>query len=195
MQEETEPQPSLSEEEGTATPAPPRQVVTTDEELKRLHNEAMEYKNKYLRLLAENENTKKRWEKERQEFAKRSKELIITDFLHPIDSLESALGFAKEMSEEVSNWALGFKMILTQLKDVLVNHGVVAIQSKGKLFDPHMHEAIEVVDAEDVPAGTVLEEFVRGYRMGDRVIRPARVKVAKAKETSQETYCNQECTE
>lgn len=193
MQEETDPQPALSEE--GAAPTPPKQIITTDEELKRLHNEAMEYKNKYLRLLAENENTKKRWEKERQEFAKRSKELIITDFLHPIDSLESALGFAKEMSEEVSNWALGFKMILTQLKDVLVNHGVVAIQSKGKLFDPHMHEAIEVVDSEDVPAGTILEEFVRGYRMGDRVIRPARVKVAKTKETMQQNACNQECTE
>lgn len=202
-----EAEPSLNTDETDqqeAQPAAPshiKQVVTTDEELKRLHNEAIEYKNKYLRLLADGENAKKRIEKERQEFARRTVESIITDFLHPIDSLESALNFAREMSEEVSNWALGFKMILAQLKDVLVNHGVVAIQAKGARFDPHLHEAIEMVETDAYPPGTIVEEYVRGYRMGDRTIRPSRVKVAKSKTEIEDSkncsdeHLNQECAE
>lgn len=174
------------EEETLSPPSHPKQVVTTDEELKRLHHEAMDYKNKYLHLLADGENARKRLERERHEFARKKVETIIADFLHPIDSLESALGFAKEMSEEVSNWALGFKMILAQFKDVLLSQGVVAIQSKGLMFDPHVHEAIEMIETTAHPAGMIVEECIRGYKMGDRTIRPARVKVAKQKNQNEE---------
>ena len=83
------------------------------------------------------------------------------------------------MSEDVKHWALGFQMILSQFKDVLASNGIKAFDSKGSAFDPHSQEAIEMIDTTEFPPGTVVEECVRGYRMGDRVIRPARVKVAK----------------
>lgn len=158
----------------------PKQVMISDVELKKLHHELMEYKDKYLRGLAESENARKRLQKERQEMTRYAVENLIIDFLHPLDNLENALRFAQDMSDEVKNWAFGFQMILAQFKDVLASNGVVAVDSQGKTFDPHTHEAIEVVETEDYPPGMIVEESVRGYKMGDRVIRPARVKVSKS---------------
>jgi molecular chaperone GrpE len=79
----------------------------------------------------------------------------------------------------VKHWAIGFQMILSQFKDVLTNQGVTPFTSEGASFDPHLHEAVETVATEDYPPGTVVQESLRGYKMGDRVIRPARVKVSK----------------
>jgi len=73
-------------------------------------------------------------------------------------------------------------MILQQFKDVLSSNGVSPIQALGKHFDPHLHEAIEMVDSPDVEAGTVVQESAKGYKMGDRVIRPSRVKVSRSQE-------------
>lgn len=158
----------------------PRTISITDDELRAIKEEALTYKDKYLRLLAETENTKKRVQKEREETTRYAIESIAVDFLHPLDNLENALQFAKEMSEEVKNWAIGFQMILNQFKDALTDNGISPFPSKGNPFDPHLHEAIEAVDSDEAP-GTVVEECIKGYKMGDRVIRPARVKVAKSK--------------
>jgi molecular chaperone GrpE len=72
-------------------------------------------------------------------------------------------------------------MILGQFKDVLSNNGVIPFNSTGTHFDPHKHEAIETLVSNDYAPGTVVSESVRGYKMGDRIIRPARVTVAKQK--------------
>lgn len=176
---------SLKEQDDVAfdsAPANPKQVLVTDEELKVLQKEMLEYKDKYLRLLADAENSRKRLQKERQEISRYAIENLIVDFLRPLDNLENALRFAQEMSDEVRNWAFGFQMILTQFKDVLAQHGVIPFDSVGKPFNPHEHEAVEMVESTTQPAGIVIEENVRGYRMGDRTIRAARVKVAKAPE-------------
>lgn len=177
-------EPSLPSDENEAFESAtvnPKQVMVTDEELRSLRREIIEYKDKYLRLLADAENARKRLQKERQEISRYAIENIVVDFLHPIDNLENALRFAQDMSEEVRNWAIGFQMILTQFKDILAQNGVVSFESVGRPFDPHLHEAIEMVESDD-PPGTIIEIFVRGYKMGDRTIRPARVKVAKANE-------------
>lgn len=168
--------------EGDFEPAPtnPKMVTVTDEELKNLQKELLDYKDKYLRLLADADNARKRLQKERQELTKYAVEGIIVDFLRPLDNLENALKYAQDMSEEVKNWAFGFQMILSQFKDVLSENGVASINSLGSHFDPHLHEAVETVETSDKPAGTIIEEYVRGYKMGDRTIRPARVKVSKA---------------
>lgn len=158
----------------------PCPVTITDIELEKLQQEASEYKDKYLRLLAETENTRKRLQKERQELIQYALQNVIVDFLHPIDHLENALGFTQQASDEVKHWAVGFQMILGQFKDVLSNNGVVPFTSKGELFDHHRHEAVETITTDEVPPGTVVEESIRGYKMGDKTIRPARVKVAKA---------------
>ena len=65
-----------------------------------------------------------------------------------------------------SHWGLGFQMILAQLKDVLTNNNVVLIESKGKPFDHNVHEAVETVETNDYPPGTIVEEFIKGYKRG-----------------------------
>jgi molecular chaperone GrpE len=175
--------PEEQEEEvfGSAA-ANPKQVLITDEELRTLQKEILEYKDKYLRLLADAENARKRLQKERQEISRYAVENLIVDFLRPLDNLENALRFAQDMSDEVKNWAFGFQMILTQFKDVLAQHGVIPFDSVGRAFNPHDHEAIEMVETTMQPPGIIIEESVRGYKMGDRIIRVPRVKVSKAPE-------------
>lgn len=160
-------------------PLQPKQIQISDVDLKKLQHELMEYKDKYLRLLAEQENMRKRQQKEKLDQMRFATENLVIDFLRPIDNLENALAFAKDMSEEVKNWALGFQMILTQFKDVLVNNGVKPFESQGKVFDPHLHEAVEITETDDHPAGFVIKEFIKGYDMNGRTIRPARVEVSK----------------
>lgn len=158
----------------------PKPVTITDIELETVQKEAQEYKDKYLRELAETENTRKRLQKERQELVQYALQNLIVDFLSPIDHMENALGFTQQAPDEVKHWAVGFQMILGQFKDVLSNNGVVPFTSKGEQFDHHRHEAVEAVETSEVLPGTVVEESIRGYKMGDKTIRPARVKVAKA---------------
>ncbi len=144
--------------------------------------EVPNYKDKYLRLLAEAENTRRRLQKEKQDTMRVAIDHVLTDILEPLDHLENALKFADQMSGEVKNWAIGFQMILTQFKDVLTAHGVAPFVSEGQPFDPSKHEAVELEETDQVADGTILKEFVKGYQSGDRIIRVARVKVAKNKE-------------
>nr|NGX46469.1 Protein GrpE [Chlamydiota bacterium] len=113
----------------------PEEVVPEEEE---------DFKSKYLRLLAEMENTRKRMQKERQEMTRFAIENVLSELLAPMDTFENALGFAEQMSEETRNWATGFQMILSQFKDLLHGHGVVAFSAMGEQFDPHRHDAVEV---------------------------------------------------
>ncbi len=163
------------EKEPITTPAPESQKtkVTPEDELK-------EYKEKYLRLLAEIDNTRKRMQKEKQEMTRFAVDNVIAEILGPIDSLENALQFTKALSDEMRNWAQGFLMILGQFKDVLANHGVTAFHSEGMPFNPQMHHAIETEVTTEKPEGTILKEYIKGYRSGDHTIRPASVKVAVA---------------
>jgi molecular chaperone GrpE len=142
--------------------------------------EALEYKEKYLRLLAESENMRKRLQKEKQEMTAFAAERLMSEFLQPIDHMENALKYTELMSDEVKHWGLGFQMILTQFKDVLAMNGVHPFSSKGNPFDPHFHEAVETEERQGTESGIVIEEFAKGYKMGDKIIRPARVKVSKA---------------
>ena len=158
----------------------PRQIFISDEELKELQRELLEYKDKYLRLLADGENVRKRMQKERQEIIRHATESLIIDFLSPIDNFENALRFAQDMSEEVRNWAFGFQMILAQFKDILAQNGVTPFEAIGKPFNPHDHEAIEMEETIKEPPGTVIRVNLKGYKMGDRTIRATRVTVAKS---------------
>jgi molecular chaperone GrpE len=151
-----------------------------EKKIQKLEEELKEYKDKYLRVLAEMENARKRLQKEKQDMIRFASENVIADILGPLDNLEQALSFAQNMSEEIRKWAMGFQMIVAQFKDVLQNHGVVPFNSEGTPFDPHKHEAVETEETDKQPEGTVIQEFVKGYKSGDRTIRPARVKVAKA---------------
>ncbi len=176
-----------AEQEPQAETAQPEAAKPKAEnEIEKLKKECSEYKDKYLRQLAESENMRKRLQKERQDISQYATESVIVDFLNPIDHMENALKFTEQMSNEVKHWAIGFNMILTQFKDALANNGVKPFESVGKKFDPHLHEAIEMVATDQYAPGIVVEESVRGYKMGDRIIRAARVKVSKAVQAPKE---------
>lgn len=184
-----EPQPTNGQQpQKNKEPAPePKSVTISDIELEQIKRESSEYKDKYLRSIAEAENLRKRLHKERHDMTQLAVQSVMTDFLNPIDHLENALSFTSNMSEEVKNWATGFKMILNQLKDVLASNDVHPFKSVGMPFDPHNHEAVEMVETSEYPPGTVIAESIRGYKMGSKTIRPARVKVSKAPGTSDKT--------
>jgi len=154
-----------------------------DEELKEpLTEEApteAEFKNKYFRTLAEMENLRKRLHQEKQETIAYAIDNMLTEFLAPLDSFESALAYADNLSPELKNWAQGFKMIANQFKEVLENHGIRPYESVGKRFDPHLHDGVETMETTDHDEDTVIAEVVKGYRRGDRILRVAKVKVAK----------------
>ena len=137
------------------------------------------WKDKYLRALAEQENMRKRIQKEKHEMVSFGIENAIAEFLGAIDNFENAMRFAENGSKEVKNWAIGFEMILSQFKEVLHNHGIVSFHSEGNTFDPEFHEAVEIVETTEHPSGTIMHEFTKGYKSSTRTIRPARVKVAK----------------
>ena len=167
MTEETTPNPT--------TPSTPEAEKAPD-----LQQQVSEWKDKYFRALAEVENTRKRLTKEKLESQGFAIQNVVVDFLQPFDHFEQALKAAEQASGEVKHWAMGFEMILQQMKQVLADHGVQALDSLNHPFDPHQHEAIETEETPEVPAGMVVQEFIRGYKMGNRVIRPARVKVSVA---------------
>jgi molecular chaperone GrpE len=137
------------------------------------------WKDKYLRALAEQENMRKRVQKEKQEMVSFGIENAIAEFLPAIDNLENALRFASTAGGEVKNWAMGFEMILSQFKEVLHNHGIVSFHSEGSPFNPQCHEAVEIEETTEHPDGMIMHEFTKGYKSASRTIRPARVKVAK----------------
>lgn len=155
----------------------------SEEHLEKLRQEAAEFKNKYLHALADSENARKRLQRDREEMVLYSLKSLILDFLDPIDHMENALKYTEEASPEVKHWAAGFKMILAQFKEVLSNNGVKPMNAIGKPFDPHLHEAVEMIETKDSIPGVVVEESSRGYLMGEKTLRPARVKVSKAPQT------------
>lgn len=156
------------------------EIQDLHQEIATLKVELQEKNDKYLMALAESENIRKRMQKERQELTQYAIENALVDFLAPIENMEKALSFASQMSEEVRNWAVGFNMILQQFKQTFEEKGIVEYSSVGQLFNPFLHEAVETEETLDSPEGTILEEFAKGYKMGERPIRVAKVKVAKA---------------
>jgi molecular chaperone GrpE len=138
-----------------------------------------DFKDKYLRALAETENMRKRMQKEKQDMLRFGIENVVADFIPAIDNFENALKFAANASPEVQNWAKGFEMMLGQLKEVLTSNGITSFSSVGTMFDPELHEAVETEETNEQPDGTIVHEFTKGYKSDTRTLRAARVKVAK----------------
>lgn len=140
---------------------------------------AKELENLCMRVQADFENYKKRSQKEREDFSKYANTDLILQILPIIDNFQLA---TKHLPVEIkdNNWVKGVLQIEKQLEQVLVAEGVTAIEAIGKQFDPYLHEAIEEVPSER-PEGEIVEEATRGYRLNDKIIRHAKVIVAKDK--------------
>lgn len=140
---------------------------------------AQEYQDRLLRLQADFENTRKRLERERQDFAKFANEGIILELLNVLDDLERTVGLAESKHQDLQAFLKGVEMILAHLYELLKEHGVKPIEAQGKLFDPNYHEALMQAEDNKMPENTVVEEMQKGYLLNDRVIRTAKVKVSK----------------
>jgi len=134
---------------------------------------------KMLRNQADLENTRKRLDREKQEFVKFANESFILDLLNVLDDLERTVDLAQTGKEELSAFVKGVEMILAHLYEMLKNHGVKPIEAEGKIFDPNFHEALMQVENKEVPEHTIIEVLQKGYLIHGRVLRTAKVKVSK----------------
>jgi len=161
------------------------QVEETNEmnELEAAQAEAEEYKDKYLRAHADFENAKKRLEKDKANAVAYANESFAKDILAVLDSFENALASMKNVSGEKSEEVIdkmkeGIELTYDQLKKVLERHHVKEIESD-KEFDPDVHQAIMQVDSDNHESGEIVQVMQKGYKLKDRVIRPAMVSTSK----------------
>src|SRR5579864_6998423 len=161
--------PSASSRGAVAEPSGP------ESELQKVKAERDSLLDRLARAQAEFENARRRASIEQQDFRDYATADTIKALLPVIDSFERAL----QVKSDSAEFRSGVELIYKQLQDVLGKLGVRPIPAKGEPFDPHYHEAIEIVETNEVRDHTVLEELQRGYKFKDRLLRPAMVKVAK----------------
>jgi molecular chaperone GrpE len=144
-------------------------------EVEKLRAERDTLLDRLARMQAEFDNARKRSAKEQQDFRDYALVDTIKSLLPVLDSFERAL----QTSPEKSEFHVGVELIHKQLQDALAKIGVRPIPAKGEQFDPRYHEAIEMVDTDDAEDHQVLAELQRGYKLKDRLLRPAMVRVAR----------------
>jgi len=164
----------LVEEQPTAqeTPPAPEAVKPTLEE------ELAAMKDRYMRLMADFDNFRKRQIREREEWIKRANEGLLTDFLPVVDHLDIALSKEKDAANP---FVAGIKMVYDQFVAALEKNNVVPVDAKGQPFNPEWHEALSQVPSETVPTNEVIEQFKRGWSLSGRLLRPAQVIVSSGK--------------
>jgi molecular chaperone GrpE len=145
-------------------------------ELQKLRVERDTLIDRLARLQAEFENARKRTAREQQDFREYAVSDAVKALLPTLDSFERAL---QTGAMEKSEFRGGVELIYKQLQDALQKLGLRAIPAKGEPFDPHLHEAIEMVDTTDAADHQILEELQRGYKLKDRLLRPSMVRVAR----------------
>ena len=149
-----------------------------EEQVKRLQTEAEEYLDGWQRARAEFANFKKRTQLESEHARERIAGEIITHFLGVNDDIERALSRTPE-TDDFQEWTLGIELIHQKLQALFDAEGVVLIDAEGERFDPNFHEAVSFEESDDHEEGLIIDITQPGYKMGERVLRPAMVRVAK----------------
>lgn len=147
-------------------------------EYEKLVADAADYKDKYIRIFAEFENTRKRYERNKIEFIKYANEGLIEEFLGVVDDLHRSVDAAKLKHQDYAAFLKGIEIVMTRSDALLKKNGVRLIEAVGKKFDPHCHEVLMQVETDEHEDGQIIEEFQKGYYLGDKVVRTAKVKVA-----------------
>ncbi|OPL12822.1 MAG: hypothetical protein AVO39_03935 [delta proteobacterium MLS_D] len=147
--------------------------------LEEARKEAAENYDRYVRLAAELDNYKKRVRKDRADLLNYGNETIIKDVLPIVDNLERAVDHSANAGD-FETFVTGLKLILDQLRSTLEKHGVETIRAVGEDFDPNYHEAMLMVEGDEENNNKVIEEFEKGYLLNGRLLRPAKVSVARA---------------
>jgi molecular chaperone GrpE len=163
---------------------PEAEVDPRDAEILALKEEAGRSKDQLLRTLAEMDNLRKRTEREKAEATLYAATNFARDILSLSDNMDRALATAeadhlKEATEPVKNLVAGVEMTRRELLNVFERHGITRIDPVGEKFDPHFHQAMFEVPTDEQPPGTVVQVMQAGFKIGDRVLRPALVGVAK----------------
>lgn len=158
-------------------------VAELEAQLAQAKQEAAENWNKYLRERADMDNFRKRQERLANERLQREKKELYHKVLAVLDNVERALVYQETMDLKGLQQAL--RMLSWQLSEVLRGEGLTPITSVGEVFNPYVHEAVESVENSDQPEGTVVEEVQKGYKYGEEILRPARVKVSAGKKQTE----------
>lgn len=173
---ETEAPASAPTAAAEATPLTPAQI----EELQAKAATAAENWDRYLRTTADFENYKKRAARERQDAVKYANESVMQKLITVLDNFEMALAAAQtSQTETLESLQAGITMIQQQLKNILVEAGLEEVDATGQPFDPNFHEAVSQQETAEHAEGQVVQQLRRGYKLRDRLLRPATVIVAK----------------
>ena len=182
---EIDKQPSPDDPPVEAEPLVPLEPATiTPEQLEELKDRAARADENWERLLrttADFENFKKRVTREKQEAIRYANEGLLQKLVPVLDNFDMALSAAQTgQTEAAQSLQAGINMIYQQLKSALVEAGLEEVDAAGKTFDPNLHEAVSQTETAEVPEGQVLQQLRKGYKLRDRLLRPATVVVAKA---------------
>jgi molecular chaperone GrpE len=156
----------------------PQGAEPKEDEAAALARERDELRDRLLRKTAEFDNYRKRVEKERRELSEWAAADVITEVLAVLDDFDRAL--STEAPPEAQGYRAGVELIRRQLGEVLRKRGVTALETLGADFDPHVHQAVAYEESPGAREGEVVGELRKGYRLGERLLRPAMVRVAKA---------------
>lgn len=167
----------------------PKEMTLLEEEYLKLVRENQEFselKDKMLRTAADYENAKKRFNREKEEFLKFANERLIREFLPILDNLDRAMIHARQNQDSREAILSGIEIIRKHLFETLKSHGLERLEVLGKKFDPHQHEALGEIEDPAQPPETVLEEIEGGYLYQGRLLRPAKVRIAKLPESGRQ---------
>lgn len=161
--------------EETGSPEAAR-IAELEAQLAQARQEASEHWNKYVRERADMDNFRKRQERVLADRVQNQKKALLQNLLGVMDNVERALTFQDTLDRQGLQQAL--RMVQWQMNEVLRSEGLAPVPTVGEPFNPYVHEAIEAVEDSDKPEGTIIEEVLKGYTLGDETLRPARVKVS-----------------
>ncbi|MBA2873537.1 nucleotide exchange factor GrpE [Thermaerobacillus caldiproteolyticus] len=154
------------------------ELAEANKKIAELEGKLQDMENRYLRLHADFDNFRRRTRLEFEAAEKYRAQSLITDLLPTLDNFERALKIEAE-DEKSKSILQGMEMVYRSLVEALKKEGVEAIEAVGKPFDPHLHQAVMQVEDNNYEPNTVVEELQKGYKLKDRVIRPAMVKVSQ----------------
>jgi molecular chaperone GrpE len=178
--------PTSYDDAGNASELPQEEPITSSaaaaaeavDEWKKKHDEVKE---QLLWTAAEFDNYKKRALKEKDEFLKFAQAGLLKEFLVVADNLERAVASVTGSDGTMGTLKQGVELTLRQFQSILERHGITKIKTKGEKFDPRAHEVMMQEETDQFPEETVIEELQSGYKLHDRILRPALVKIAKKK--------------
>jgi len=167
---------STEETEETTEKVEEVEVSAEQQKISELEAKLEESENRLLRLQADFDNYRRRVRLDQEAAQKYRAQNLVTDILPALDNFERALKVESE-DEKIKTFLQGMEMVHRQLVEALKSEGLESIEAVGQSFDPHLHQAVMQVEEGEAESNTVLEEFQKGYKLKDRVIRPSMVKV------------------